>query len=252
MRLLLTGMNGTVAPRLGAHARRSGHEVVAWRRDRVSPDDARACRAFLDDTTPDAVAHLAFGAESWAGMLCEESSRRGIPFLYTSTAMVFAARPHGPYATSSAPNPDTDYGRYKARCEDVVRSASSEAMVARLAYQIDAGGQGNNLVAHVDAAAAGDQVVPASTRWIPAVAFLDDTAAALLSLLIDPQPGIHHLDANADTGWTYLDVLTALREDLGRAWSIEAADLPDHDQRLAESYRMPGLDTRLRRVLDRP
>ncbi len=248
MKLLVTGMNGTVAPRLAEHARRAGHDVVPWRREDVSPDDPQACRAFLAACQPDAVAHLAFGAESWAGLLSQESARLGIPFVYTSTAMVFAARPNGPYLTSASPNPDTEYGRYKARCEDVVRAASPGAMVVRLAYQIDPGGLGNNLVAHVDAAAAGARAVAASTRWIPAVAFLDDTAAALLSFLVDPEPGVHHLDANADTGWTYLDLLTALRASLSRDWLIAAAEQPDHDQRLAESHRMPGLDTRLRRV----
>ncbi len=248
VRVLLTGMNGTIAPRLGEHARRAGHEVVAWRRDEVPPDDPRACRTFLAATSPDAVVHLAFGAESWAGLLSGESARRGIPFVYTSTAMVFATPPDGPYATSAPRNADTDYGRYKARCEDAVRSASGEAMVVRLAYQIDPGGEGNNLVAHVDAAASGGRDVPASTRWIPAVAFLDDTAAALLSFVVDPAPGVHHLDANADTAWTYLDVLTALRAELGRTWSIVATDHPAHDQRLAGSWRMPGLDTRLSRV----
>lgn len=246
MRLLVTGMNGTVGPRLAEHARRAGHEVVAWRRDEVSPDDAAACRAFLTASAPDAVVHLAFGAEAWAALLAGEARARGIPFVYSSTAMVFARRPDGPYATSSPRTADEDYGRYKIRCEDAVLGASPEAMVVRLAYQVDPGGLGNNLVAHLDAAAAaaGGEVT-ASTRWVPALAFLDDTATALLSFLTDPEPGVHHLDANATTAWTYHEVVTALRDSLGRDWRIAATQDPDHDQRLLGSDRVAGLDTRL-------
>lgn len=244
MRLLLTGMNGTVAPRLARHAQARGDEVVAWRREQVSPDDPSACRAFVRDVAPDAVVHLAFGAESWAALLARECAERGVPFVFTSTASVFAQRPNGPYATTAARTAVDEYGAYKIRCEDAVLGASPEAMVARLAYQIDAEAVGNSMVAHLDAAAAGG-AVPASSRWIPACAFLDDTTTALLSFLADPEPGVHHLDANEATAWTYHHVVTALRDELGRDWEIVESDRPDHDQRLAGSTRIASLDTRL-------
>lgn len=245
MRLLVTGMNGTVAPRLAEHARRAGHDVVAWDREAVSPDDPEACRRFIEAVAADGVAHLAFGAESWAGLLAQQSGARGVPFVFTSTPMVFAQRPNGPYPPSAPRNATDDYGRYKIRCEDEVRRADPDAMTVQIAYQIDPDGVGNNLVAHLDAQAA-DGEIRASTRWVPACAFLDDTAAALLSFLTDPEPGVHHLDANAETAWTYHHIVTALRDELGRGWRIAPRDEPDHDQRLAESHRMPGLDTRLR------
>lgn len=205
-----------------------------------------ACRAFIDSVAPDGVVHLAFGAEAWAGLLAGEARERGIPFVFSSTAMVFAERPNGPYPTTAARNASDDYGRYKVRCEDTVRGASAEAMIVRLAYQIDPDGVGNNMVAHLDAAAESGAPVHASTRWVPACAFLDDTAAALLSFLTDPEPGVHHLDGNAATAWTYHQIVTALREELGRSWRIVPTERPDHDQRLAGSRRMAGLDARLR------
>lgn len=245
MRLLVTGMNGTVAPRVAEHARRRGHEVVPWDRAVVTPEDPAACRAFIEQAAPDAIAHLAFGAESWAGQLAAESLRRDIPFLFTSTTMVFAQRPHGPYPVTAPRNATDEYGRYKIRCEDAVRAASPDSMVLRLAYQIDPDGRGNNLVAHLDAAAAAEGRVRASTRWIPACAFLDDTADALLSFLEHPEPGVHHLDANERTAWTHHQIVTALAAQLGRAWRIVASEEPDHDQRLADSRRIAGLDTRI-------
>ena len=248
MRVLVTGMSGTVGPHLAEHARRAGHEVVAWRREDVSPDDPDACRAFLDATAPDAVVHLAFGAESWAALLAADAADRGAPFVYSSTSMVFAQRPDGPYTTRSPRTADEDYGRYKVRCEDAVLAAGATATVVRLAYQVDLGGVGNNLVAHLDAAAAGaGGEVRASTAWVPALAFLDDTASGLLSFLTDPEPGVHHLDGNAETGWTYHEVVTALRDVLGRDWRVTATQDPDHDQRLLGSDRVARIDTRLTR-----
>jgi dTDP-4-dehydrorhamnose reductase len=238
-------MNGTVAPRLAAHAARAGHEVVAWDRGRVSPDDHAACWWFVEEVRPDAIAHLAFGAEAWASLLAQAAGERGVPFIYTSTAMVFAQRPDGPYPLDAPRTADTDYGQYKVRCEDAVRAANPAAMVARLAYQVDPGGQGNNLVAHLDAAHARGEAIPASERWIPAMAFLDDTAAALLSYLAEPQPGTHHLDGNAVTAWSHHRIVLELARVLERPWCIEATEDPVHDQRLLGSERIAPIAARL-------
>ena len=245
MRILVTGMSGTVAPRFASLARSAGHEVEPWVREDVSPNDADACQLFLDDQDPDAIVHAAFGAETWAGLLADHARRRGIPFVFTSTTMVFAPRPDGPYTISSPRTATDEYGSYKIRCEDAVWEANPDAMVARLGYQIDPDGVGNTMVAHTDAQQAANGSVRASRRWIPACAFLDDTAAALLSLVSDPQPGLHHLDANAQTAWSHAKILHGLAEMLGRPWQIVETDEPDHDQRLVDSTRILGLDARL-------
>ncbi|MCU0262383.1 MAG: NAD(P)-dependent oxidoreductase [Candidatus Nanopelagicales bacterium] len=245
MRILATGMSGTVAPRFAHHARIAGHDITAWNRERVSPDDPQACDRFLVDTRPDAIVHMAFGAEAWAGHLAGHARHRGIPFVFTSTTMVFAARPDGPYTITSPRTATDEYGAYKIRCEDAIWASNADAMVARLGYQIDPDGRGNNLVAHTDTQQARDGSVRGGRRWLPACAFLDDTAAALLSLVTDPEPGLHHLDSNARTAWSHADILTKLAATLGRTWDIVETDDPEHDQRLLDSPRMPGLDTRL-------
>ncbi len=245
VKLLLTGMTGTVAPRLAEHAVRAGHDVAAWDRGRVPPDDPGACWRFVGDVRPDAIVHLAFGDEAWAGLLAQAAGEQGAPFVYTSTAMVFAQRPDGPYPTDAPRTADTEYGQYKVRCEDAVRAANPAAMIVRLAYQVDPGGRGNNLVAHLDAAHAHGEAIRASTRWIPALAFLDDTAAALLSFLTDPQPGTHHLDGNSMAAWSYHRTVTMLARALDRSWRIEATEDPIHDQRLLGSERIASIDRRL-------
>jgi dTDP-4-dehydrorhamnose reductase len=238
-------MSGTVAPRFALAASAAGHDITPWPRDQVAPDDPRACQRFLDEQSPHAIVHMAFGAESWAGQLAGHARHRDIPVVFTSTTMVFAARPNGPYTIFSPRTATDDYGAYKIRCEDAIWSANPEAMVARLGYQIDPDGRGNNLVAHTDAKQAAGGSVPASRRWVPACAFLDDTASVLLSLLTEPQRGLHHLDSNARTAWTHARLLRSLAEALGRSWEIVETDEPDHDQRLIDSGRIAGLDTRL-------
>jgi dTDP-4-dehydrorhamnose reductase len=249
MRILVTGGNGTVGPKLIAHARQSGHEVIAWDRGSVDPNDPAAVDDFVREVSSDAICHLAFGAESWAGQLAWLAGVRDIPFVYTSTAMVFDERPQGPYSNYATRNSTNDYGQYKIRCEDAIWASNPAAMVARIGYQIDADGVGNNMVAHIDAQQAKDGIVRASTVWVPACAFLQDTVAALLSLATDPERGLHHLDSNADDAWTYFEIVTALRHELKRQWNVEATELPDHDQRLVRSDRIAPLHTRLTRVV---
>ena len=245
MKLLVTGMSGTVAPRLAARARAADHEVVGWPRDRVSPDDPHASRSFLDDQAPDAIVHMAFGAESWAGQLAGHAARGNFPFVFTSTTMVFASRPDGPYTIHSPRTAIDDYGAYKIRCEDAIWAANPDAMVARLGYQMDLDGAGNNMVAHVDAEQSRAGSVRASSAWIPACAFLDDTTRALLSLVTVPEAGLHHLDSNAATAWSYADILRRLMRVRPAPWRIIETHEPHHDQRLIDSPRIAGLDTRL-------
>jgi dTDP-4-dehydrorhamnose reductase len=188
---------------------------------------------------------MAFGAESWAGLLAGHARERAIPFLFTSTTMVFAQRPDGPYTIDSPRTATDEYGRYKIRCEDAIWAANPGAMVARLGYQIDPQPTGNNLVAHVETEQVRTGQVLARRRWIPACAFLDDTATALLSLVEQPQAGLHHLDSNARTAWSHAAILQALADRLGREWDLVETDETAHDQRLLDSPRIVGLDARL-------
>jgi dTDP-4-dehydrorhamnose reductase len=62
MKILITGMNGTLAPRLAEAARAAGHEVIGWNRAAVDPDDEALSAAWLSAQSVDAVAHLGMGA----------------------------------------------------------------------------------------------------------------------------------------------------------------------------------------------
>jgi dTDP-4-dehydrorhamnose reductase len=254
MHLLITGLNGTLAPKVAAAAARRGWQVTGWDRHRVPPSDAGACRAFLLETMPDAIVHLAMGEESWAGLLAAYASERRAPFVFTSTAMVFDCVPDGPHAAGDARTAKDDYGRYKIRCEDAVWASPGPVghrTVARIGWQIDADDSGhatgNNMLAHLDAQHACDGRIWASTLWRPACSFMADTADALLGLVEQPAGGTVHLDSNAIEGHTFARIVAALKVRYARdQWLIAPNESYRHDQRLCGGEGlMVGLSRRL-------
>ena len=245
MRLLVTGLNGTLGPKLAACARRRGWEVQGWDRQAVNPGDAAASIAHLQSLRPDAIVHLAMGSQAWAAQLAAFAAGR-VPFVFTSTAMVFHHEPDGPHAPGDARNAQDDYGRGKIRSEDAVMAHNAAAAVARIGWQIDADARGNNMLAALDEWQARDGCVRASRLWRPACSFMEDTAQALLALIDEPVAGAVHLDSNAVDAWTFERLAQALAQRFGRqAWRIEAHDGYHHDQRLVGGEaRMPALSSR--------
>jgi dTDP-4-dehydrorhamnose reductase len=248
MRILVTGLNGTLGPHLAAAARGLGWEPVGWNRGEVSPDDPAACRRFVEACRPGAIVHLAMGSEAWAGLLAGSAAALGRPFVFASTAMVFDHLPDGPHAPHDERTARDEYGRYKIRCEDAVRAAHPGATVARIGWQIGLEPRGNNMLAHLDEWQRCEGRVRASRAWTPACSFLDDTAAALLALVAQPVAGPVHLDSNALEAHRFDRVAGALQQRFERgAWRIEPHDEYRHDQRLVDPGppRLPPLSARL-------
>jgi dTDP-4-dehydrorhamnose reductase len=244
VRILITGLNGTLAPRLAQAAQAAGHEVAGWDRAAVDPEDPAACEAWLTALRPDAVAHLGVGSARFAGWLAARCER----LVFTSTAMVFDHQPDGPHSVADPRSARDDYGRYKIDCEDAISAASSTAAIARIGWQIDPTRAGNNMLMALDDWQRRDGRVAASRAWTPACSFMTDTAAALLALLERPQPGLHHLDSNAEEAWRFDELARALARAFERNWRIEAHDDYRHDQRLVGGpTRLPPLSARLQR-----
>lgn len=233
--VLLTGRRGTVGDRLARHAAARGWRATGWDRARWAPDDPDAAARALDALRPDAVAHLALGDAGWAGRLAAAAAARGLPLVFTSTAMVFDAEPDGPHGVADPRTARDAYGREKVACEDAIARAHPGAVLARLGWQLDAAAPGNNLLAELDRRHGRGEEVRASRRWIPALGVLDDTCAALLDLLAAPRPGVVHLDANAAEAWRFDEVALALARRFARPWRIVVEDGEGayrHDQRL--------------------
>ncbi len=247
MRLLITGLNGTLAPVLAAAAGAAGHEVVGWDRRQIPPDDEQASQAWLRATQPDGIAHLATGDEHWAGRLAAWAGEHGKPLVFTSTAMVFHHEPDGPHGLHDLRTAQDDYGCSKIRCEDAVRAAHSGASVVRIGWQIDPERRGNNMLHALDEWQAREGAVAASRAWRPACSFMADTAQALLDLLAAPVAGCVHLDSNADEAHGFDRIVAALKQACSRDhWLLRVRDHYRHDQRLAGGgERVPPLSARL-------
>lgn len=247
MKTLITGLGGTLAPHLARVAAAAGVEVLGWNRNRVDPDDAAACARFLATEKPDSIAHLGMGSADWAGRLAAEAQARGIPFVFTSTAMVFDSVPDGPHAIGAERNAKDPYGQYKIACESAVLFAYPDASIARIGWQIDPQQPGNNMLMALDAWQAKDGHVAASSAWTPACSFMQDTAAALMKLLERPTPGVVHLDSNADEAHTFDRIVASMKLAFARhAWVLRVHGDYRHDQRLVGSEGvMPPLSARL-------
>jgi dTDP-4-dehydrorhamnose reductase len=244
MKILITGLKGTLAPRLAEAARAAGHEVIGWDRNAVNPDDEAASAAWLDALAPDAVAHLGMASARFTGWLAARCAN----LLFTSTVMVFEHEPDGPHDVAAVRTGKSDYGRYKINCEDAVSAASRTAVVARIGWQIDAERPGNNMLLTLDEWQRRDGRVGASRAWTPACSFMADTAAALLALIEAPRPGVHHLDSNAGEAWRFDELARALAREFERDWRVEAHEDYRHDQRLVGGpSALPPLSARLRR-----
>lgn len=247
MKWMITGLGGTLAPHLARAAASAGLQVVGWNRTRVDPDDVAGGARFLAAEKPDAIAHLGMGSADWAARLAAEAQARGIPFVFTSTAMVFDSVPDGPHAIDAERNAKDPYGQYKIACESAVLSAYPDASVARIGWQIDPQQPGNNMLMALDAWQAKEGHVAASRAWTPACSFMQDTAAALMKLLEQPTPGVVHLDSNADEAHSFDRIVASMKLVFARdAWVLRAHEDYRHDQRLVGSTGwVPPLSARL-------
>jgi dTDP-4-dehydrorhamnose reductase len=239
-KLLITGLNGTLAPKVARAAQAQGYNVLGWNRTEVSPDNPDAVQAFLEQTRPDALLHLAMGSEDWAAQMASHAARASLPFLFTSTAMVFDHNPDGPHRPSDPRTAKDEYGLYKIRCEDAIRTANPNAVIVRIGYQIDPDGLGNNMVAHLEQQAQ-NGAIQASTAWIPATSQMQHTAAALLENL-HAAGGVYHLDSNAGAALNYFELVSSLKQRLERPhWQVVPTQSYHHDQRLMESLPVPDV-----------
>lgn len=221
MKVLVTGMNGTVAPALAQALAKVGHSVVPWDRSLHPVDHPDAVRFFIECERPDLFCHLAMGSPDWAEWAARACADLRIPFLYVSSVSVYAAAQTGPFAVQDMPVPDDDYGRYKLECERRVQAVHPGAHVVRIGWQIGTAPGGNQMVEFLARAFREHGRIAASTRWFPGCSFLPDTAEALVRVLALP-PGLYHLDGNP--GLNFHEIAVGLNELLGHPWPVVPVD----------------------------
>jgi dTDP-4-dehydrorhamnose reductase len=238
-KILLTGMNGTVAPVLAEELRRRGDEVVAWDRGAVSPEDRGAIESFIRETKPSALVHCAMGSSQWAEDMSRVCAEEGSTFLYVSSASVYGTQQYGPFTVDDVPQPSDDYGRYKLECEQRVRAANADARIVRIGWQIALRRGGNQMTEYLAQRQAEDGHIAASTEWFPACSFLEDTARALADVIGLP-PGLYLLDGNP--GWSFRDIAAALNTVLGTKWDVRST------QEFRWNNRMIDSGARIKRI----
>lgn len=256
MKILITGKNGTLGQVLAQNLESIGHQVEGWDRHHASPLSLDTHSAYLDEIKPDAIFHLAIAAEStgaqnegwrinveWSEHLASLCAQRQITFIFTSTALVFNNDVSGPFTTTSLANAHEGYGFEKRIAEERVRAVNPDARIVRLGWQIGNNSQGNQMLAYISKQQHEYDQVGASTRWYPACSFLPDTAAALASLL-DKPAGLYMADSNP--GYTFFEILCALKAQSGLDWVITPNEDYVYNQRLIDpDLPLPSLNQRL-------
>ena len=236
-KVLLTGMNGTVAPVLANELRGRGCEVLAWDRRAVSPDDGEAVARFIREVKPFAIVHCAVGSAHWAEDMARVCAEEGSKILYVSSASVYGTQQQGPFTIDDVPEPCDDYGRYKLECEQRVRAVNDQAIVVRIGWQMALRRGGNNMVEHLAQKQAEHGHIAASTEWFPACSFLEDTARALAGALEGVKAGLYLLDGNP--GWSFWQIACALNRAMGANWEIRPTSDFQWNNRLIDKRLAP-------------
>lgn len=221
-RAIVTGMNGTVAPALAAELRARGVEVVVWDRAAVPPDDHGATEEFIRGSGASALVHCATGDPRWAERMAACCAALRMSFLHTGSASVFGPHQAGPHAADAAPEPQDDYGRYKLECERRVLAACPGAHIVRLGWQIALRPGGNQMVDYLARQHAEHGRIEASTLWLQACSFLDDTARVLADVIERFPPGLYQLDGNP--GWNFHRLACALNRAMGDPWIVRPCE----------------------------
>ncbi len=253
MHILVTGLTGTLGPRLAQMAVALNWRVSGWDRRAVPADDGAVARHQVARLRPDAIVHLSIGSTAWASLLARYAAENSVPLVFTSTAMVFDHDPDGPHDISAERNARDDYGRSKIACENAILAVCPHALIARLGWQIDERATGNNMLAELDRWQQRDGCVKASACWTPACSFMDDTCASLLDLVANRSRGTVHLDSNSVEAWRFDQIVVALQSRFERNWLVEidgTAEAYRHDQRLVGgNVMLPPISARLTELL---
>jgi len=258
MRVLVTGLRGTVGQQLQRYLVASGHEVVGWNREEVPIDNYMAMESFVQEVAPDVLFHLAApsrptGREGenwlvhyeWSNELAWITHKFGIKFLYTSTVQVFSDAAVGPFTPQSSPDNNYGYGFEKRMAEKRILYQNPQAFIARLGWQIGTTDQGNHMTAYLEARQREEGRITASTRWLPAASFLEDTVAALWDLVMNHAPGVYLLDSNR--GWNFYEIAIALKKFLKKKWQVVPDESFVYDQRMIDPrIVLPPLSDRLK------
>ncbi|URA10823.1 sugar nucleotide-binding protein [Thermospira aquatica] len=260
MRILVTGLRGTVGQALQNYLHSLKHEVYGWPREEIPIDNYLAMESYIQEIAPDVLFHLAAPSKptgkpnenwlvhyEWSSELAWITHRFGIRFLYTSTVQVFSDTAKGPFTIQSEPDNNYGYGYEKRMAEQRILYQNPQAFIARLGWQIGYTTEGNHMAAYLEQKNQKEGKIFASTRWLPAASFLEDTVKALWEIVEKHPPGIYLLDSNR--GWNFYQIATALKKLLRKKWTIIPDENFVYDQRMIDDrVVLPPLSVHLKHL----
>ncbi|MBN8704331.1 MAG: sugar nucleotide-binding protein [Bacteroidetes bacterium] len=256
MKVLVTGLSGTIGRVLKNSLENAGHKVVYWNRQEVPIDDYSKMEYYIGSVRPDVLIHLAVNSRptghpnenwlvnyQWPSELAWICKHFKIKFVYTSTVMVFSDFSHGPFSITSVPDNNKGYGFEKRLSEARVMYQNPDAVIIRLGWQIGDEIGTNNMTDYLEVQNREKGKITCSTQWLPACSFIEDTA----NLLIRAgkfEGGLYQADSNR--GWNFFEIATQLNKQKKAGWTIEADDHFVFDQRMLDDRtEMPPLSDRL-------
>ncbi|MFH5882404.1 sugar nucleotide-binding protein [Liberiplasma polymorphum] len=209
MRILITGLNGTVAPGVAKVLESFDHIIIPYDREFVSTESFEEIYTFIENTQPDVLLHFATGSIEWSLLLAKAAHELLVKFIYISSVSVFSAKTTpGPFTPDKKPNATDDYGQYKANTEKALLSEYPLTTIIRLGWQIDHVTSTNNMLNHLKTMMDKHGIIKASKKWYPSCSFIADTGKAILDI-IHKEPDIYHVDSN--DGYSFYELVSFLK-----------------------------------------
>lgn len=111
MHVIITGMNGTVAPAIANYYQQENDFVIPYDRTKISTENELEIENFLLEEKTDILIHCAMGSPIWTKMLAKICFKHHIKFVYISTVSVFLNENKGPHTIDNLPDGTDDYGK---------------------------------------------------------------------------------------------------------------------------------------------
>ncbi len=216
-KLLVTGISGFLGWHIAEHVQNDFELLGIYNTtkpnlkniqlEQLDLTDNQSVTNFLKKYQPDAILHLAANSNpndceqnpasqvinvDVTVSLAKYSASQNIPFLFTSTDLVFEGE-HAPYYTTDTPNPIMKYGKQKLEAEQKVLKVYPKAIIARmpLMYGLPKNGLGF-MNAWLKNLQAGKNIYCFTDEYRTAT-YGGDAAQGVFALLKNNASGIFHL-----------------------------------------------------------
>lgn len=221
MRILLTGKNGQLGRCFQDVLKNTSHELFAYGSTELNIADALQVDRIIQQVRPDVIVNAAAytavdKAESDSeraylvnatgpGLLAEQASALGIPFIHVSTDYVFDGAAVEPYLPSDKTNPQGVYGASKLAGEHAVTAACEHHIILRTSWVFSE--YGNNFVKTMVRLAKERDVLSVVADQYGCPTYAGDLAHAILQICDQYEQGkalvwgIYHYCGDTPTSW---------------------------------------------------